>query len=125
MDPDDPAYFQQLRWLGFIATELHKQLLRVVFYAEATPSVKQKFRALIPDRFALLETELSRNEYLLGDGFTSADAYLTWFCALAGPAGVSLESYPNFSAYAARMLSRNSIVRLIAEDEARKQAQKG
>ena len=30
--PEDPEYFQMLRWLGFTATELHKQVLRVVFY---------------------------------------------------------------------------------------------
>ena len=32
---NQPEYFQMLRWLNFCATELHKQIFRVVFYPEA------------------------------------------------------------------------------------------
>lgn len=113
---DDPAYFQMVRWLSFTSTELHKQILRVVFYPEATDAVKDNFRALAPDRFDLLETHLEGADYLAGDRFSAADAYLVWFSVLAERAGLSLSQHPRLSAYVARMQARPQIAALIADD---------
>ena len=117
--PDDPDYFQMVRWLGFIATELHKQILRVVFYSEATDPVKDKFRALAPERFDLLEEHLIEKEYLLGQRFTAADAYLIWFLLLADRANVPISRHPRLKAYYQHMSKRPKISALIAEDKAR------
>lgn len=116
--PDDAAYFQMVRWLGFTATELHKQILRVVFYPEATAHVKDKFRALAPDRFALLEAHLCTRDFLTADRFTAADAYLVWFLLLADRAGVPISGYPQLQAYFVRLAARPKIAALIAEDQA-------
>ena len=91
IDPQDPAYFQMIRWLGFCATELHKQIFRVVFYPEATDEVKDRVRALAPQRFELLDNHLLDRQFLLGDTFSAADAYLTWFFVLAGNARPGLK----------------------------------
>lgn len=118
VDPEDPNYFQLVRWLGFTATELHKQILRVVFYNEATDPVKDNFRALAPDRLALLEAYLKDKEYLVGNGFTAADAYLVWFLLLADRAGIAISRYPRLMAYFRQALERPKISKLIAEDNA-------
>ncbi|MEX0285239.1 MAG: glutathione S-transferase C-terminal domain-containing protein [Paracoccaceae bacterium] len=120
VDPDDPAYFQMLRWLGFTATELHKQALRVVFYPEATDAVKDRFRALVPARFTLLDSVLADRKHLLGDRFSAADAYLTWFFVLAERAGLLFPGYTNLEEYCERVLARQSVRDLIAEDLARR-----
>ena len=117
VDPQDPRYFQMLRWIGFTATELHKQILRVVFYPEATNSVKDKFRALVPKRFDLLEAHLCNRKFLLGDKISAADAYLGWFFVLAERAGVLFPGYPHLDAYRARVLSRPKFAGLIADDQ--------
>lgn len=114
----DPAYFQMVRWIGFTATELHKQILRVVFYDEATDAVKDNFRALVPKRFALLDDHLKSRSFLLGERFSAADAYLTWFFVLAGRARVMFPGYPNLEAYRERVMARETVRVLIAEDEA-------
>lgn len=119
VDPSDPAYFQMVRWLGFAATELHKQILRVVFYDEATDAVKDKFRALVPARFQLLDAHLKDRRFLLGENYSAADAYLTWFFVLAKRAGVLFPGYPNLEAYHSRVMARPKIVEMIEQDQAR------
>lgn len=114
--PDSSAYFQMLRWLAFCATELHKGLFRVVFYQEATDEVKDRVRALTPLRFQVLEQQLTGRDYLLGDRFSAADAYLTWFFVLSGHAQVDHSAFPNLDAYRARVLARPAIRALIDSD---------
>lgn len=116
--PDDPMYFQMVRWLGFTATELHKQILRVVFYPEATDGVKDNFRALVPERYKLLDAHFSKNDYLLGKRVSAADAYLIWFFVLAERANVMFSGYPNLEAYRSRVMSRPKVAQMIEEDHA-------
>lgn len=116
--PNTPDYFQMLRWVSFTSTELHKQILRVVFYPEATDTVKDNFRALAPARFALLNEHLGNRDFLVGDHFTAADAYLVWFLVLSARAKLSIAEYPQLGAYFARQTARPKIAALIAEDEA-------
>jgi len=122
VEPDEPAYFQMVRWLGFTATEFHKQILRVVFYDEATDNVKDNFRALVPARFELLDSHLSQRSYLLGEDFSAADAYLTWFFVLAERAGVLFPGYPNLESYCSRVMARPKVIEMIDQDKVRAQA---
>ena len=117
--PNDPNYFQLVRWLGFCATELHKQIFRVVFYPEATEAVKDKVRELAPQRFELLNQHLAQRPFLLGDKFTAADAYLSWFFVLASNAKLDASPYQHLNDYQQRVLSRPLIKSLIAEDIAK------
>ncbi|WP_282605390.1 glutathione S-transferase family protein [Pelagibius sp. Alg239-R121] len=115
-EPNDPDYYQLLRWIVFCATELHKQIFRVVFYPEATDDVKDRFRELAPQRFALLDSHLSDRPYLLGDRFSAADAYLAWFFVLAKNAGLDSSQYRNLQAYRSHLLERPLIQELIVSD---------
>ncbi|MBN3563727.1 glutathione binding-like protein [Aliamphritea spongicola] len=114
--PNDPEYFQMLRWIAFCATELHKQIFRVVFYPEATDSVKDKIRDLAPLRFEVLNNHLADREFLVGDSFSAADAYLTWFFVLAENARLNPSEYEHLNAYRERMLARPLIKALIESD---------
>lgn len=114
--PADPRYFQLVRWLGFCATELHKQIFRVVFYDEATEDVKNRVRDLAPQRLALLDQHLADKPYMLGEHFTAADAYLSWFFILSDKARLDIAPYANLQAYQERTLNRPLIKALIRED---------
>ena len=115
-DPQDPSYFQLARWIAFCATELHKQIFRVVFYNEATDDVKDRVRALAPARFELLDQHLASRPFLLGEDFTAADAYLAWFFVLAQNARLDPSRYRHLSAYRERVLNRPLLTELIASD---------
>ena len=120
---DDPVYFQMVRWLGFVATELHKQIFRVVFYDEATDAVKDRFRALALDRFALLDDHLATRPFLTGDQFCAADAYLSWFFVLAARAGVQTHDYASLEAYRERVLARPTVTAMIEDDQTYREGQ--
>ena len=77
--PDQTEYFQMLRWIGFCATELHKQILRIIFYDEATEDVKDNFRRLGHSRLQRLNEDLADRPALVGTAYSAADAYLAWF----------------------------------------------
>jgi glutathione S-transferase len=117
--PDSAAYFQLVRWLGFCATELHKQIFRVVFYPEADDGTKDRVRALAPQRFALLDVHLADRAYLLGDAFSAADAYLAWFFVLSDHAVDAPSDLVNLDAYRERVMAR-PLVRAMIEDDRQK-----
>jgi len=114
---DDPRHFQMVRWLGFVATELHKQVLRIVYYPEASDDVKDNFRALVPKRLAMLDSHLENNNFLLGEEFTAPDAYLTWFFLHAETAKVMYPGYTNLEAYITRTMNRPKVAEVISKDQ--------
>lgn len=115
-DPNDPDYYQLVQWLAYVSTELHKQLLRIVLYGEATDAVKDRFRALADSRFALLDKHLQQHQNLLGHDVTAADAYLIWFLALTDRAKVSLNGFDALKTYKSRHHQNPVIKTLIDED---------
>ena len=122
ISPSSPEFYQMARWVAFCATELHKQIFRVVFYPEATDEVKDRVRDLAPLRFEVLNKHLSDRPYLLGDNFTAADAYLTWFFVLSKNALLDPSTYEHLVAYQERTLNRPLIRELIESDRAKDKA---
>lgn len=97
--PETPDYYQMLRWIGFCATELHKQLLRIIFYDEATDPVKDEFRELAASRLEWVNSHLTDRQVLVGATPSAADAYLLWFLTLCEKGGVSLSPYAALTDY--------------------------
>ena len=116
---DSAGYFQMLRWLGFCATELHKQLFRIVFYPEATNEVKGRIRELVPARLKLLDAHLAQQSFLVGDHFSAADAYLIWALLLMPRAQVNVSGYPALHDYQQRLAERALVAQMLEADEAR------
>lgn len=113
---DQAEYFQMLKWIGFCATELHKQLLRIVFYDEATEDVKDKFRRLSTSRLQWLNEHLEGRTTLVGHTYSAADAYLTWFLTLASKAGVDLMPFKTLSSYYDRVRHDENVEVLLLDD---------
>lgn len=113
---DQAEYFQMLRWIGFCATELHKQLLRIVFYDEATEDVKNNFRQLSKSRLQRLNDHLSDRNTLVGSTYSAADAYLAWFLTLAPKAGADLSQYNSLSAFSDRVQNDKDLIFLLSDD---------
>ena len=114
----DADFFQIARWIGFCATELHKQIFRTVFYPEATDEVKDRIRGLAPARLAYLDAHLDDRHFLVGDNFTAADAYLAWCLTLTDRADVPTDAFVQLNAYRDRLLGRPRIAKTLADDRA-------
>ncbi len=122
-EPQDADYYQLLRWIAFVATEIHKQIYRMVFYDELDDASKDNIRALAPARFGLLDNHLAQRKFLLGDHFSAADAYLFWATRLAERARVDLTPYQHLNAYAQRVQAIPAIGKTFSDDWERKQAE--
>lgn len=120
-EPQDTDYYQLIRWLVFVATEIHKQIYRMVFYDELDDASKDNIRALAPARFQLLDDHLAQRKFLLGQHFSAADAYLFWALRLAERAGLDPSPYPHLNAYAQRVQSIPALAATLADDWERKQ----
>jgi glutathione S-transferase len=95
-------------WLNFISTELHKGF-SPLFNAAMPEEAKQFFRARLATRFQHLDRHLADNDYLMGKGFSVADAYLFTVSNWAAHTGVDLSGFPNVLAYRKRVLARPAV----------------
>lgn len=98
-----------VEWLNFISTELHKSF-SPLFNSGSPEVMKTAAREKVRSRFDMLEDTLSDDrEFLIGDGFSVADAYLFTVTNWAHPTGIGLDAWPNLARYMARLSERPSV----------------
>jgi glutathione S-transferase len=102
-----PRYRLQ-EWLTFIATELHKTF-SPLFNARVPEAGKQVFRDKLASRLHWVNGELAQRNYLLGEHFSVADAYLFAVTRWAKPPHSELALYPNVLAHHERIAARPSV----------------
>lgn len=91
-------------WLNYIASELHKQVFAPYFGAarqkNLPPEALQKHVIeILEKRFDYLQTKLAGRQYLSGDQFSVADAYLLVVLNWATYAKLDLTRWPAIAAY--------------------------
>lgn len=98
-----------LEWLNFVATDLHKSLA-VLFSPLVDEDSKTRFaEGVLIVRLDHVEEQLSRNDYVLGEKFSVADAYLYNVLRWPGRVNVDISSFAAIEAYMARMKRRPSV----------------
>jgi glutathione S-transferase len=70
---------------------------------------KALFVAQLGQRFDVVERHLTQNDYLMGERFTIADAYLFVTTNWAGYLNISLERWPAINAFRARVGGRPAV----------------
>lgn len=104
------ARYRVQQWLGFIATELHKNFSP--FFKPATPEeTKSANRALLGRRLEQVEAQLAGTPFLSGDSFTAADAYLWTILGWAKFADIDLASYPSIQKFMATVAARPAVLK--------------
>lgn len=106
-------------WLNFIGSELHKQVLAVIFNPFTPPEAKAFARdEVAPVKFAVLAKGVEKRPFLTGERFTVADAYSFFVLVLCGRAGIDLSGWPELGAYLDRLTARPSVARALSEEMA-------
>ena len=96
-------------WLNFISSEIHKSfgpLFNPATPAEAKPAFMEKLKS----RLAWVDGELANRQYLMGDSFSVADAYLftvTNWCRIVG---LDISAHANLLAYRTRVGARPGVI---------------
>lgn len=106
--PGTPGFFKVLEWLGFVNSEVHKNL-SVLFRPTATEEVKAAARDTAMQRYAFIEKSLGDKPWLTGDDFTVADAYLYVTLSWRSRIGIDISGLPKLTALYERARARPSV----------------
>lgn len=106
------------QWLNYISTEIHKAVFYLLFNPSAPAEAKVFARASLPAKYDFLSKTFETQDYLVGHGFTVADAYFVTTLGWATAAGIDLSPWPALEAYRDRMLARPAVSRAFAEETA-------
>ncbi|HEY2070113.1 MAG TPA: glutathione transferase GstA [Rhizomicrobium sp.] len=98
-------YFKLVEWLAFINSEIHKSFAPL--FGEAADNVKDDARTKIAKRFDYVNGEIAGKQYLMGDQFTVADAYL--FVMLTWAHHLKIAIPANLHAFFARVSQRPKV----------------
>lgn len=107
--------YQQMAALNFVATEVHKQI-GALFNPAMTPEMRTVQLATITRRLNALEQMLSGRQYVAGDKFTVADAYLYTVLNWTGHHKIDLAQWPNIQSYFARVGAREKLQEAMREE---------
>ncbi len=109
-----PRYRVQ-EWLTFISTELHKGF-GPLFNPAVPEEVKGGFRDKLIGRLMWVNGELAGKQYLMGDDFCVADAYLYTVSRWAAPMKIDLSGMPHLVAFQQRMQARPAVQAALAAE---------
>lgn len=100
--------YRLIEWLSFISSELHKgfgPLLRPGGPEDTKAAIREKLGL----RLGHVAQHLASRQYLVGDHFTVADAYLYTILTWTRIAGIDLSAWPVLAAYRERIQQRPAV----------------
>jgi glutathione S-transferase len=95
-------------WLNFVTSELHKGI-GGLFNPAMNDDGKAVIRARATSKLQWVDERLEGKQYLMGDAFTIADAYLFTVTNWTGHTGIDISGMKNLSAFQARMAARPAV----------------
>jgi len=102
------ARYRLQEWLNFITSELHKGFSPL--FAPATP---EDYKPIVKDRLSgrlkWVDEQLEGKQYLMGEHFTVADAYLFTVTNWTKFVGIDISGLANLGAFMGRMAARPAV----------------
>jgi glutathione S-transferase len=107
--------YRQQEMLGFINSEIHKTY-SPLFNSATPPATVEDRKAYLRKRYKVIEDKLSGRDYLFGDHFTAADAYLFTVTNWARHVNLDLSEFPNVMAFQKRVAARPAVQQAMREE---------
>ncbi len=95
-------------WLNYIGSELHKSF-GPMFRPTTPDAYKELSRENIGKRFDWLDKQLAGKQYLMGDKFSVADAYLFAVARWSPRVNIDISKWPNIKAFVERVAARPKV----------------
>lgn len=108
-------------WLNFISTEIHKQF-SPLFNASNPDSVKDAQKTKLAQRFGEISPLLEKQDYLTGDRFSVADAYLFTVLGWSRYFHIDLNQWPGIAKFVERVAARPAVAQAMDVEAAAKKA---
>ena len=102
------ARYRLQEWLNFITSEIHKGF-SPLFNAAWPADAKALSKARVEERLSWVNQQLEGKQYLLGDSFSVADAYLFTVTNWTQHVGIDISGLGNLGAFMARMAARPAV----------------
>ncbi|PLP56454.1 glutathione transferase GstA [Mesorhizobium loti] len=114
-EPGTLARTRLVEHLNFISAELHKSF-GPLFHA-SSDEAKEAARTKVSSRLDLLEQVFADGrDFLMGDSFSVADAYLFTIVNWAHPTGIDLAKWPRVAAFVERVAQRPAVQAAMAAE---------
>ncbi len=113
--------YQLIDTLNYLSTELHKRIFYNVFNPNSAEPTKAAARALFDPTFDHLAQKLAGGDFIVGNTFTVADAYLVTMLNWAVFLKIDLAKWPALAAYHQKHLKRPSVVQAMGVEMAERQ----
>jgi glutathione S-transferase len=94
--------------LGYINSEIHKTY-SPLFNDKTLPEVRKEKEEYLRKRYGIVEKQLAGRQYLFGDNFTAADAYLFTVTNWAHHVKLDLSAFPNLLSFQKRVAARPAV----------------
>ena len=101
--------YQQLEWLVFISSEIHKSLGSLFGYKNGPEDVVKGIKERVAKRFDHMEKHLANKEFIYGNSFGPADAYFFTVLGWCPLLNIDLKSWKNLTAYSQRIAQRPAV----------------
>ncbi len=108
--------YKVLEWLNFITSEIHKSF-SPLFNPTTAAQWKAAATANLSKRFDYANEHLKNKQYLVGNQFTVADAYLFTVLGWTQYVGMDLSKWPALSAYVERVAARPKVQEAIKAEK--------
>lgn len=121
------ARYRLQEWLNFLTSEIHKGFIPLLYARLAGPYGTESAKPKLERRFAWVNERLADGDYLMGETFTVADAYLyaltqwgraAWLEPTYG-ADIHYDGLNYLKAWYLRMRARPAVRRSLAAEELR------
>jgi glutathione S-transferase len=106
--PGTMERYRVQEWLNFITSELHKNF-GPLFRPNTPDAYKDIARETVSKCFAWVNEQLAGKQYLTGDSFTVADAYLFTVTRWTQYVGIDTAKWTNLTAYMNRVGTRPKV----------------
>lgn len=107
--------YEEMAALNFTSAEVHKQI-GALFNPALTPEMRNVQIGSISHRLRTLDKMLEGRDYIMGDRYTVADAYLITVLNWTGYHKVDISQWPNIQKYMSRMNSRENVRKAMVEE---------
>ena len=102
------ARYRVQEWLNYITSEIHKTY-SPLFRPNTPDEFKTIARDALTKKYEYVDGKLEGKNYLMGENFSVADAYLFVVTTWAPHVGVDLSAFKNLSAFMDRMRARPAV----------------
>jgi glutathione S-transferase len=102
------ARYRVMEWQNYVTSELHKSFTPL-FNPDVNAEAKGVVAKLLKKKYQWVATQLEGRQYLTGNTFTAADAYLFTVSGWAKHVNLDLSDLAGFQAYLSRVAARPAV----------------